>query len=47
MTIDLTDIARGRRITALAARDLLICERHDRPPFGLVARALRFFDTLI
>lgn len=41
MTINLADIARGRRITALAARDLCLCDRHDRPVLSLLARGLR------
>ena len=31
MTKDFITIARGRRIEALTARSLLLCERHERP----------------
>lgn len=41
MTLDLADIARGRRIVALAARDLSLCVRHTRPHMSTLARALR------
>ncbi|MCD1616992.1 hypothetical protein ACFSDD_04340 [Salipiger marinus] len=41
MMIDLTDIARGRRIVALAARDMLSRRRHPRPVQDMLTRTLR------
>ncbi|EPX79782.1 hypothetical protein [Salipiger mucosus] len=43
MTIDLADIARGRRIVALAVRDLGRVAPHARPVRGPVSRLLRSF----
>ncbi|WP_226625983.1 hypothetical protein [Alloyangia pacifica] len=43
MTIDLADIARGRRIVAVAARDMSLLSRRSRPMPTLMARLLRSF----
>lgn len=41
MMIDLTDIARGRRIVALAARDMPSRSRQTRPVQDRLTRLLR------
>ncbi|MCR8549019.1 hypothetical protein M4578_14365 [Salipiger sp. P9] len=43
MTTDLIELARGRRVAALTARSLLLCERHERPVVSPFSRALRLF----
>ena len=43
MTIDLADVARGRRIVAVAARDMSLLSRRSRPIPTLMARLLRGF----
>ncbi len=43
MTIDLADIARGRRIVAVAARDMSLLSRRGRPSNTLMARLLSSF----
>ena len=45
MLPDLSDIARGRRIVALAARDLMLLRRAERPARpGLWGRLLRLLQ---
>ncbi|NIY98863.1 hypothetical protein HC022_22375 [Salipiger sp. HF18] len=39
---DFLALARGRRIEALTARNLLLCDRHVRPEIGTLDRVLRF-----
>ncbi len=43
MTIDLADIARGRRIVAVAARDMSLLSRRSRPMPTLISRLLNSF----
>ncbi len=43
MTIDLADIARGRRIVAVAARDMSLLSRRSRPMPSLMVRLLNSF----
>ncbi|WP_353473738.1 hypothetical protein PVT71_06750 [Salipiger sp. H15] len=43
MTIDLADIARGRRIVAVAARDMSLLSRRRRPMTKLMTRLLSNF----
>ena len=45
MKIDLTDIARGRRIVAITARDLALTRKSDRPE--ATRRVLRLLRRVI
>ncbi len=41
METDFLTLARGRRLEALTARSLLLCDRHERPVHGVLMYLLR------